>query len=233
MKAPNSKILSITAIIVAFFAIVCSVVNARNYARLVTSPPRSSSLYDHQLNYDPLVVVREMLRTPVYFSGAVKHQQAEVNTQAERSIPRYTVSEENGVVQLEMEVPGVYAKDIEIDLEDSKLLRIKGRRTYKLNDGSVDQSEFDVTFQLKENVDTNQLKANLSAGILRVRVPNKVKEVKRINIGYDVGDEDVVVAKNDNDSDNETTVSSSSSSLDATMTVELVDGIMISGESDA
>ena len=232
MKAPNSKLLSITAIIMAFFAIVCSVVNAHNYAGIVTSPPPRSSLYYQQLSYDPLGVVSEMLRTPVYFSSAVKQQQqVDVNAISERSMPHYTVSEENGVVQLEMEIPGVYAKDIEIDLEDSKLLRIKGRRTYKLGDGSVDQSEFDVTFQLKENVDTSQLKANLAAGILRVKVPNKVKEVKRISIG---DDENVIVAQqNDNDIDNETTVSSSSLLDTTATTVELVNGITISGVSDA
>ena len=221
MKAPNSKFLSIAAIIAAFFAIACSVVNARNYARLVTSPPRST-LYYHQFNYDPLGVVSAMLRTP---------REVEATTPVERFLPHYTVSEENGVVQLEMEIPGVYAKDIEIDLEDNKLLRIKGRRTYnKLSDGSVDQSAFDVSFQLKENVDTSQLKANLAAGILRVRVPNKVKEVKHIQIGCtDGGDEDVIVTPNDNCGDNETTVSTSSS-LDTTTTMELVDGIAISGE---
>ncbi len=170
----------------------------------------------------------------MYFSSTVtnqQQQQVEVNTPSERSGPRYSVSEENGVVQLEMEIPGVYANDIEIDLEDEKLLRIKGRRTYKPSrDGSTDQSEFDVTFRLKENVDTSQLKANLAAGILRVQVPNKVKEMKRIPIGYDGGDEDVAIVPNDRENEHQTNVSSSQ--FDAS-TEETVNGITISGETDA
>lgn len=227
MKAPNSKILSITAIIAAFFAIVCSVVNARNYARLVTAPPRSS-LYYQQLNFDPFGIVDEMIRAPEYHSNAVKQTPMEVSAPSGRSIPRYSVSEENGVVQLEMEIPGVHAKDIEIELEDDKLLRIKGRRVYKRSNGSIDQSEFDVSFQLKENVDTSQLKVNLAAGILRVQVPNKVKEVKRISIGNDGGDEGVLISQND--SDNQTIASTSS--LDAEI-AEVVDGLLITGENDA
>ena len=233
MKAPKSKILSITAIIVAFLAMACSLVNARYYAKLVMPPPRSSHYYHHQ-SFDPFSLVSEMMSAPMYFSSTTKEQQQEVeaNTPSERSGPRYSVSEENGVVLLEMEIPGVYAKDIEIDLEDEKLLRIKGRRTYKPSrDGSTDQTEFDVTFRLKENVDTSQLKANLVAGILRVQVPNKAKEMKRIPIGFDGGDGNVAIAV-PNDRNGEHQVNVSSSLFDAS-TEETVNGITIIDETDA
>jgi HSP20 family molecular chaperone IbpA len=178
MKYTNSKFLSIAAIVTSLLALLCSAVNARHYARVVA--PRSYQF--HRSFHDPFDLVSEMIRAPIYFNGMLKQQHDEA-AQLPRSTPRYTVSEENGVVQLEMEVPGVMAKDIEIELEDHQLLRIKGKRKHSVGTSSSEESEFDLAFRLNDGVDPSRLKATLSAGILQVRVPHKEKEIQRIEIG--------------------------------------------------
>jgi Hsp20/alpha crystallin family len=107
-----------------------------------------------------------------------------------------------------IEVPGVSAKDIEIDLEDQHLLRIKGKRKHRLGSGSIEETEFDVAFRLNDGVDPSQLKAILSAGILQVQVPNKEKETRRISIVTDVEGEAVTLNELYRKDDGETTASS-------------------------
>jgi HSP20 family molecular chaperone IbpA len=193
MKFLNTKILSIAAIITAILALLGSAVNARHYTSVIA--PRSYQF--HRSFRDPFDLVSEMIQAPIYFNSRMRQQQQEA-AQLARSTPRYTVSEENGVVQLEMEVPGVTANDIEIALEDNQLLRVKGKRKRSARTGSLEESEFDLAFRLNDGVDPSQLKAVLSAGILQVRVPHKEKEIQRIAISTVDADEVDVVNVNVN-----------------------------------
>ena len=99
--------------------------------------------------------------------------------EAARSTPRYDVSYDNdaGIVELNMELPGVLAKDLVVELENDRMLRIKGSRKYKNG-----ESEFDQVFQLDDDVDPERITVNLSAGILTVRASKKERLVKRIEV---------------------------------------------------
>jgi HSP20 family protein len=191
MRFSNWKFLSITAVITSLLALLCSVVNARHYARVIA--PRTYQF--HRSYHDPFDLVSEMIRAPIYFNS-MKRQHHDEAAHLARSTPRYTVSEENGVVQLEMEVPGVTAKDIEIELEDNQLLRVKGKRKHSVGTGSSEESEFDLAFRLNDGVDPSRLKAVLSDGILQVRVPHKEKEIHRIEIATTESEEVDVVNVN-------------------------------------
>lgn len=175
MKPPNPKTLSIAALIAAVVALLCSAVNARHYARVIA--PRSYQF--HRSFHDPFDLVSEIIRAPIYFNSMMRQQDA---SQITRSTPRYTVSEENGIIQLEMEIPGVETNDLEVELEDNQLLRVKGKRKKA-------ESEFDLTFRLNDGVDPSRLKAVLSAGILQVQVPRKEKEIQRIEISTNASDD--------------------------------------------
>lgn len=182
MKAISSKSLSIAALLAALLALFSSVAEAGNHGGLLT--PRS---YHYSRPRDPFDLVSEIFRAPIYFNSLMKQQQEEAHRRV-RSTPRYAVSEENNVIQLEIEVPGISAKDIVVELEDDKLLRIKGTRKYKVGE-SVEESEFDVSFQLSDGVNPDKLTVKLSAGILRVQVPKQEKITKKILIATDAEDD--------------------------------------------
>lgn len=212
MTAISSKAFSIAALITALLALFFSSTEARSCGSLLS--PRS---YQYSRNRDSFDVVSEMLRVPVYFNSLMKQQQ-EQSALLARSTPRYVVSEDNSSVQLEVEVPGVSAKDLEVELEDDNILRIKGNRKHKVAVGSFTEAEFDLSFQLNDGVEPSQMKVSLSAGILRVQVPKKIKVTKRLDIATDVEDEQLKVKA----------IQTSADGRDAAQTgIEEVDGITI------
>jgi HSP20 family molecular chaperone IbpA len=144
-------------------------------------------------------LVSDILSMPVYMNSIMRqrqnmhriHQHDGVDAyqvDEERVIspdvetsPRYAVSEDaqSGTVELSVELPGVSASDISITLEDDRTLRISGRRKHV---GAAIETEFDQSFQLTDDLDPSQLRATLSAGILRVQAKKKVKIVRSIPV---------------------------------------------------
>jgi HSP20 family molecular chaperone IbpA len=161
-------------------------VDARGYGSLLA--PRN---YHYNRLNNPFDLVSEFFSTPFY-SNSLMLQQAAAESRLARSAPRYWIAEENGVIELSMEVPGVLAKDLEVELEGDELIRIKGTRK-RSTGGSVESFDFDQSFRLAEDIDVEQLTVNLSAGILRIRVPKKEKTVKKLPVVSDVNDEVVEV----------------------------------------
>lgn len=97
--------------------------------------------------------------------------------------PSYDVSvdTDTGVVELTVELPGVRSEDLDIELVDASLLRIRASRKIKQS-GSFIQQDFDQSFQLDNDVDPNHIKASLTDGILTVQAKRKEKSVKKIPI---------------------------------------------------
>eukprot|EP00797_Seminavis_robusta_P035467 Sro87_g046070.2 (209) ;mRNA; r:53711-54337 len=131
----------------------------------------------------PLVeLVRDMFSVPAYSSvmrpqGSIFGGETEIS-----SSPRIEVSEdENGTVELVMELPGVSARDLNIEVENDHVLRVQGVRTRRKN-GYLSKSEFDQTIRLKDTVDVDKLEANLSAGVLTITVPQKPTKIKKLSI---------------------------------------------------
>lgn len=91
------------------------------------------------------------------------------------------------------DVPGVKSEDLEVTTESDRLT-IRGQRRYE---GSEDDrvllgrsyGAFEKSFTLPELVDTDSMTADLSDGVLTVRVPKKAQaKPRRITIGGANGD---------------------------------------------
>ena len=174
MKTYNSTVL---ATMLALAASMPEKTEARSYGSLL-APPRA---YQYSRPRDPFDLVSQFFQTPFYnLNSMMKQQHAAADRLAHSTSPRYAVSEEDGVVQLEVEVPGVHANDIDVELEDNSVLRIKGSRKHSA--GSSTESSFDLSFQLAEGVDPDRLTVKLSNGILSVQVPKKEKTVKKLPV---------------------------------------------------
>lgn len=176
-----------TGAILALLAAISSSgtkVEARSYGSILA--PRR---YQYNRSPDSFGLMSEIFSMPVYMNSLMRQHQKAVERLTQSSAPRYSVAEdaETGVVELMMELPGVTAQDLKVEvLEDGKTLRIAGSRKY-VRHGSMYESDFDQSFDM-QNVDPERLKVSLSAGILRVQAPKKEKTVKRIPISVDDDD---------------------------------------------
>ena len=187
MKSVNS------AAFAAMLALASSwseMAEARSYGSLLV--PRA---YQYNRQRDPFDLVSEFFHTPIYnMNSLFKQQQDVVDRIAHSASPRYAVSETDGVMQLEVELPGVKAEDLSVELEDNRYLRIQGSRRSDLSP----ESSFDLSFSLADDVDSDRLTVKLSAGILNVQVPKKEKAVKKLAIATDDTDEGNVLQINPN-----------------------------------
>jgi HSP20 family molecular chaperone IbpA len=136
---------------------------------------------------DPFDLVSDIFSMPVYVNSLMRHQQKELSrhspSHSHSTTPSYAVSEDpkTGMIELTLEIPGVLPNDISVELEDNKLLRVKGSRTLKQH-GSLAEYQFDQVFQLDDDVDPERLKVSLSSGILRITAPKKEKVIKRLPV---------------------------------------------------
>jgi HSP20 family protein len=96
------------------------------------------------------------------------------------SSPRYEMREDESKMELRVDVPGIDASDINIQLEKGdKVLNIKGLRRYNLHNQGTRSEEFEQRFTIDPNtVEIKKLQANLAEGVLTISVPKKVKQPK-------------------------------------------------------
>jgi HSP20 family protein len=99
-------------------------------------------------------------------------------------VPPVNVKETPDAFHLELAVPGLYKDNVEINL-DGNLLTISGKHEEKTNEEKEKYtrrefsfSSFSRTFTLPENVNTENISADLKEGILKVNLP-KVEEAKQ------------------------------------------------------
>jgi HSP20 family protein len=83
----------------------------------------------------------------------------------------FDIREENGKYHISVDVPGVKASDLKVEVEhDSNILHISGgRKTTK--GGTVSETRFDKRFTIGDNVDIEKLSANLEDGVLHLVAP--------------------------------------------------------------
>ena len=91
----------------------------------------------------------------------------------EYSSPWYDVAEDNEKIQVAIDVPGIKASDMSVKFEqDNRVLRISGER--KFEEGNLkSERQFEKAFVLQKNVDTENITAKLSDGIIVITVPKK------------------------------------------------------------
>jgi HSP20 family protein len=95
-----------------------------------------------------------------------------------RTSPGYEISENEGKYQIHVDVPGVKAADMNVELEnEGKVLRISGGRKVEKK-GEVSETRFDKRFTIGDNIDMEKMTANLVDGVLTLTAPKKAKEEK-------------------------------------------------------
>jgi HSP20 family protein len=102
-----------------------------------------------------------------------------------RSSPGYEINETDDKYQIAVDVPGVNAKDMSVQLEnDGKLLHISGGRKV-VTDNTTTETKFEKRFTIGSNVDMQKVTANLADGVLVLSAPkieNKEKPLLNIKI---------------------------------------------------
>lgn len=106
--------------------------------------------------------------------------------------PKCDISSDDKKVHVMLDVPGVKLSNINVNLENDKLLHITGHRKTKGEDGSTSELKFDKRYNFGEDlIDTSKIVANLSDGVLRVSldklpsakstIPKNIKKIDVIN----------------------------------------------------
>lgn len=184
MKLPNQPLLLQLAGVATILSSSDLTAEARTHGGTLLSSGTRQYQYNRR---SPLAqhfdLVSDIFSMPLYMNSFRKQQRDGELAQLTSSTPRYSVSEndETGVVELAMELPGVLAKDLTVELVDEQVVRVYGSRKY-VHNGHTVEAEFDQSFQMNEDVDPQQLKVTLQAGILKLEVPKKQKTVRRIPI---------------------------------------------------
>lgn len=164
----------------------------------------------HRPSYD---LVTQMLKSPVPWNSLFEQQKQQWSRLPRVSTPHYSISDNETDMTLEVEIPGVLAKDVQVEVEDRQVLRINGSRHRSDTD-----DEFAMSFDLAKNVDADKMKVTLANGILTVMVPKRAPQVRRIDVVPVDTTEDKTKIPARNDSEMEKSV------------IESVDGLEITNE---
>ncbi len=161
-------------------------VEGRGHGRSGHSALLAPRRYQYSRSLDPIDMIGEIFTAPIYMNSLLGRSEPNLSRLSTPNSPSYDVSvdTENGLVELTVELPGVRSEDLDIELVDASLLRIRASRKVKHN-GSFVQQEFDQSFQLDRDVDPDHIKASLTNGILAVQAKRKEKSVKKISILLD------------------------------------------------
>ena len=100
-------------------------------------------------------------------------------------VPSANVKENSKAFVIELSAPGFNKKDINIEVDD-KMLKIYSeiKNEVENKDESIIKREFhynsfESSFQLPENVNADNMKANYNDGILNIEIPKMEKEEKK------------------------------------------------------
>jgi len=119
-----------------------------------------------------------------------------------RSSPRYDIMEGEDVFKVSIDVPGIKASDIKIEYKPAdRILHVSGGR--KRNEGGkLVETFFEKHFRIANNIDVNNISANIADGVLVLSLPkdeesNKVHKIAVTEgVSDAVGSGDVDIALN-------------------------------------
>ncbi|GKY90850.1 hypothetical protein MPSEU_000057800 [Mayamaea pseudoterrestris] len=84
--------------------------------------------------------------------------------------------EENGMYHISVDVPGVKASDLKVELQnDNRVLRVHGGRKVT-KAGTTTETRFDKSFTIGDNVDVDKISAKLENGVLELTAPKLEEE---------------------------------------------------------
>jgi HSP20 family protein len=110
--------------------------------------------------------------------------------------PAVDIYEDNGSIYVKAELPGVKAEDVHVDVEDHTLT-LRGERKLEHEEKRegyhrIESSygSFTRSFALPESCDTEKVEADMSEGVLTVKIPKKAEVMpKRIEVKSKGGSE--------------------------------------------
>lgn len=114
------------------------------------------------------------------------------------SVPRYEITNDKEKFQIALDVPGVEAEDIHVELDEAgRTITMQGERK-KESENEVFTSKFFQSFTLDSAADVSKITATLSDGVLFVTVPKlpekQIESVRKIPITQGESSKDVKVA---------------------------------------
>lgn len=129
---------------------------------------------------------------PFFFMSRPHDSMSKFWKQMDSMGPKCDISSDDKKVHVMLDVPGVKLSNINVNLENDKLLHITGHRKTKGEDGSTSELKFDKRYNFGEDlIDTSKIVANLSDGVLRVSldklpsakstIPKNIKKIDVIN----------------------------------------------------
>lgn len=102
--------------------------------------------------------------------------------------PMMDVSETDKELEVTAELPGLEEKDVDITISDG-VLTIRGEKKSDHEEKGKDfhmversYGSFARSLQLPAGVDPNTIKASLEKGVLKVSIPKKMADVKKIQV---------------------------------------------------
>ena len=155
-----------------------------------------------------MMLVKDLVSVPTYPNSLMRPQgrtswtQLDADTTVDSTL-HFDISEDcSGRVQFKMEVPGLFARDLNVELENDRVVRVRGSRN-QYKQGHISRSEFDESIRLSDNVDVDHLQVNLSSsGILTITAPKKSPKMKRLPILSDDPEDDILNSRMDRRKDN-------------------------------
>merc|ERR1712038_773543 len=188
MKLCLSKPVSILILAIAIITIPSSYAMWHHDGRMVPSCSRgsyhrlypSSSVSSHRRAQlvDPINLMAEIFSVPVTFNSLMRQQHRHFS-EMQRSEPRYEISNDETQFQILLDLPGVQAEDVSLELKDGGSLQISASRNTR-QQGRMSSYNFAQTFTLDESVvDVENISATLSQGVLTISAPKLDKSARQ------------------------------------------------------
>lgn len=104
--------------------------------------------------------------------------------------PKVDVEENEGIIHVKAEIPGISEKDLDITLSDN-ILTITGKKEEEKQEKSKGQftiserffGSFSRSIPLPSGIKADEIKANTKNGVLNIEIPlEEAKQPKKINI---------------------------------------------------
>lgn len=104
--------------------------------------------------------------------------------------PRVDILENEQEIRVHFEIAGVKKEDVNISINDDMILTIRGTRKAKFEEEEksylrreISYGEFSRSFQLPDEIESDNIKAKFIDGVLNVTIPKKApQEPKEINV---------------------------------------------------
>lgn len=188
MKLCLNKTVSILILATAIITIPSSYAMWHHDGRMVPSCSKgsyhrlypSSSVPTHRRAQlvDPINLMAEIFSVPITFNSLMRQQHRHFS-EMQRSEPRYEISNDETQFQILLDLPGVQAEDVSLELKDGKSLQISASRNTR-QQGRMSSYNFAQTFTLDESVvDVENISASLSQGVLTISAPKLDKSTRQ------------------------------------------------------